>query len=652
MAVVTTNLGTVTAYGDAVAAGYTGTKEQWQALMADYATVGTQAAQDAQTASTAATTATTAAQTATTKASEASASATAAAASAASIGTPDTTLTQSGKAADAKAVGDELSTIKEELSDYVVAETFKTPAELKQGYYTKVGEYVENKYYWSSELVSLDGIVPNTTIKVKASLSSDEGSVVFYNAAKEVIDYINASNAVDRGYENTSVIKEIAVIAPQGVAYITTVIRSAYYHSLEDMSVKYMQANYKLADGSVTSGTLADGSVTSNKLAEGSIVPNITSIGKNKLDESKSVSGYIANAIGTIQASDVYKTTDFIEIGSFENKICVSPRLRKALQYDERKIPIRSSLVETTTNAVLEKAQGAKYVRISYFATDAGKMQVEDGTEVTSYEKYVLVLSDEINALNDITKESLSGIAQRDVLHGKKWIPFGDSFTAYTNKNIASGTYINKNATYPRLIAARTGIVIDENFFHSGRTMAYPADHTFTNSATCPTCNGYYQNIPQDADYITIMLGINDLNHQIGSGTTPDGEDATGVITLGTIDDTDTATYCGAYNTVLSWLRENRPFAHVGIIITNGTQREDFTNAQIAIAHKWGYPLLNLNGDDRTPAFIRCYNPNMSTSLKERMKEIQGINYPSNTHPNWQTHEIESNIIENFLRSI
>lgn len=117
MAVVTTNLGTVTAYGDAVAAGYTGTKEQWQALMADYATVGTQAAQDAQTASTAATTATTAAQTATTKAGEASASATAAAASAASIGTPDTTLTQSGKAADAKAVGDELNTIKEDLND-------------------------------------------------------------------------------------------------------------------------------------------------------------------------------------------------------------------------------------------------------------------------------------------------------------------------------------------------------------------------------------------------------------------------------------------------------------------------------------------------------------------------------------------------------
>ena len=82
MAVTTTNLGVITAYGDAVAAGYTGTKAEWQALMASYATVGQQAV-DAKNAAVAAkdtavakaTEATTAATTATTKASEASASA-------------------------------------------------------------------------------------------------------------------------------------------------------------------------------------------------------------------------------------------------------------------------------------------------------------------------------------------------------------------------------------------------------------------------------------------------------------------------------------------------------------------------------------------------------------------------------------------------
>lgn len=108
MAVQTYNLGTVTAYADAKAGGYRGTKAEWQALMANYATVGQQAAQDAQTA--------------TTKANEASASATQAETAAASVNTPDATLTQAGVAADAKAAGDEISDLKEGLNtsrDYI-----------------------------------------------------------------------------------------------------------------------------------------------------------------------------------------------------------------------------------------------------------------------------------------------------------------------------------------------------------------------------------------------------------------------------------------------------------------------------------------------------------------------------------------------------
>ena len=138
MAVVTTNLGTITAYGDAVAAGYTGTKAQWQALMANYATVGQQAAQDAQTASQAA-------QTATTKAGEASQSATSAAASAASITTPDATLTQAGVAADAKATGDEIS-------------------DLKEGFNTKINAFTPVNYAY-----------PNYRINVSGSLVGDSG---------------------------------------------------------------------------------------------------------------------------------------------------------------------------------------------------------------------------------------------------------------------------------------------------------------------------------------------------------------------------------------------------------------------------------------------------------------------------------------------
>ena len=237
-------------------------------------------------------------------------------------------------------------------------------------------------------------------------------------------------------------------------------------------------------------------------------------------------------------------------------------------------------------------------------------------------------------------------------MYGKKWCPCGDSFTEWTTEVIQDGKYKGSYKTYPFIIALRNGMEIDKRFFRSGRTMAYPPDGTFSNSLTAPNVEWNYKNIPSDADYITIMLGINDVNHANGSGTTPDGEDATGVITLGTINDTTPETYCGAYNTVLSWLRENRPFAHVGIIVTNGTTREDYTNAQIALAKKWGYPYINLNGDERTPAMIRCWNSNMSEELKTKLAMIQGADYPSNTHPNAKAHEYESTFIEAWLRTL
>ena len=66
------NLGTVTAYGYAKDKGYTGTEEEFAALMASYASVAEEAAESAEDAAASA-------QTATTKAGEASASATAAA---------------------------------------------------------------------------------------------------------------------------------------------------------------------------------------------------------------------------------------------------------------------------------------------------------------------------------------------------------------------------------------------------------------------------------------------------------------------------------------------------------------------------------------------------------------------------------------------
>jgi hypothetical protein len=151
-------------------------------------------------------------------------------------------------------------------------------------------------------------------------------------------------------------------------------------------------------------------------------------------------------------------------------------------------------------------------------------------------------------------------------------------------------------------------------------------------------------------DYITIYLGINDNHHATGGG---DGEDPTGYIPLGTIDDTTTASYYGAWNVVLKWLIQNRPNAHIGIIVTNGIANDDnYRLAQIAIAKKYGIPYIDMNGDSRTPAMLRTSNPDISAEVKQILTEKWSVNYPSNQHPNDDAQLYESYFIENFLRSI
>ena len=97
------DLGAVTAYAAAVEGGYTGTKAEFETLMASYATVAEEAAESAESASQSASAASASAQTATTKASEASTSATQASASATSASQSAQTATTKASEASASA---------------------------------------------------------------------------------------------------------------------------------------------------------------------------------------------------------------------------------------------------------------------------------------------------------------------------------------------------------------------------------------------------------------------------------------------------------------------------------------------------------------------------------------------------------------------
>lgn len=238
-----------------------------------------------------------------------------------------------------------------------------------------------------------------------------------------------------------------------------------------------------------------------------------------------------------------------------------------------------------------------------------------------------------------------------NVLTGKKWAVCGDSFTngdfnGGESERFTDGKYVGQYKTYDYLIADRNGMEI-QHLAVGGQTMAMPAvPGEFKNAFS----HEIYKKIDSDADYITLYFGINDSHHR-PKATGSDGEDQTGIITLGEIDDDTNSTFYGAWNVVLRYLISNHPYAHIGILVSNGCETDDYRRATIEIAKKWGIPYIDLNGDERTPAMHRSTNPDISQEVKDmRMKAFRVGE--KNSHPNIKAHLYESWFIEGFLRSL
>ena len=262
-----------------------------------------------------------------------------------------------------------------------------------------------------------------------------------------------------------------------------------------------------------------------------------------------------------------------------------------------------------------------------------------------------------IDVFNSIKSEKLDvkideTTTKSNVLYGKKYTVVGDSFSdgAFSGSSephtITEGKYSGKNAVYGYLIGNRNNMEI-QHLATGGRTLATPYDGSFTN---CVTNENVYKAVDHDSNYLTIYIGINDSHHRPGSSG-GDGEDNTGVIEIGNIDDSTINTFYGAWNTVLKYWIENYPYLKIGIIVSNGCETDDYRKATIAIAKKWGIPYIDLNGDERTPMMNRSTNPEVSNIAKELRNKALRVS-ETNWHPSVKAHEYESYIIEDFLRSL
>ena len=230
--------------------------------------------------------------------------------------------------------------------------------------------------------------------------------------------------------------------------------------------------------------------------------------------------------------------------------------------------------------------------------------------------------------------DAIQNVAGSDVLLGKKWYALGDSFThgdftGVTDYQFTDQPYQGENKVYPFWIGRRAGMTV-VNMAVNGATLA-----TYSGGAT-KISDGLYQSVGADADYITLKVGINDCNHSIP---------------IGTASDANNDTFCGAWNVVLSWLITNRPFAKIGIIVSNGISNSAYATATIAMANKYGIPYLNEYNGEQVPVVYKSGRTDVDASiLAARDSAFEVSN--TNPHPNVDAHEYESIFIQEWLKTL
>lgn len=354
-------------------------------------------------------------------------------------------------------------------------------------------------------------------------------------------------------------------------------------------------------------------------------------------------SGYIDKA-GQLCSNNSAKTTDFIDISDYIIYLTANKQYETKLCgiYDINKNFIAildDMLIEQTSKSDLCTVENLKidfkaiqniyptayYYRIcTYIPSKGFKL---------SYKQKISVL--------DYIKTEKNEVTKFNILYGKKYVSCGDSYTegdfsGYTDENGLSGknspviydTNRKMYKTYPWWIAERNNMtLINEAKCGTTITNAFNGERN-------PFSVSRYLAIPTDADYVTLMFGLNEIgltDEQIGSKT-----------------DTDNTTLWGAYNIVFKHFLTNMPLAKIGVIIADAWMNEKYANAVKGICKNWGIPVLDLKFDTSITAGIsgRTGMNSDAISLRDKVFAL------SNNHPSVEAHKYRSTIIEHWLRSL
>lgn len=258
-------------------------------------------------------------------------------------------------------------------------------------------------------------------------------------------------------------------------------------------------------------------------------------------------------------------------------------------------------------------------------------------------EKAAYIRFSSFNSILVVDKETTSKYP--NALFGKKYAFCGDSFTEsilseLTDENGLSGKnspeYWDKHKnmwkSYAWHICNRNNMLSYADGVSGSRmTIVYNDDGSIktTNSFS----NERYKKIPLDADYCTLMFGLNEIN-----------------VPLGTKDSTDKSTLWGAWNVVLEYLITNHPYMKIGIIIPDAWETKEQSAELKKIAQWWGIPYLDLKDENISVNIGGRYEGLNSKVATLRNKAFQISD--SNAHPNAKAQLYRSYAIEEFIRKL
>lgn len=300
--------------------------------------------------------------------------------------------------------------------------------------------------------------------------------------------------------------------------------------------------------------------------------------------------------------------TNYIDVSKYDKVDVTTVRAAQTglwATYDENYVKVRAWVNKNAgsdkevLSDTIELAANEKYLVVNCYPDNATNWAQ---VAITGYYETKVYLADHVKNLQNKITELEARATGGNILWGKKYVACGDSFTegdfsGFVDANGLSGrnspeiydVELAMYKTYPWWIGKRNNMTVI-NEAKCGSTLMYtPAyfdpkegEEAAAKSYRNPFVMDRITKIPEDADYITLMFGLNEGSHSAYMGEVTDG----GLDADGNIVEERCYTLYGAYNSACEWLLVHRPWAKIGIIIPGSYYSKAMREMQINVARR------------------------------------------------------------------